>query len=216
METPFYIGILVPFVVLTLLNFIQQITIVITMKQKLKNSQARLHFLQSCIVSSLFAVGWIFGLAMTGLSGIAADVLGALFIAIGGLLGLYVFLIYYVISPLVRKVWKEWFMNVSNTHYKKHESSQTPVKQLVAPTSRDIDEAQLHNENIELGSVTSSTDESSKHPDVSDSQTSDPVTPSEHSQSPEAPLTKKELEDEPVVCIDNANGSPDTDEETTL
>ena len=185
-EIPFYIGILVPFAVLTLLNCIQQLVIAVTLRQKVKNSQAWLHFLQSCLVSLLFAVGWIFGLAMARLSGIAADILDALFIATGGLLGLYVFVLYCVISPIVRKVWKEWFMNGSHTCYKKHESSQTPVKHLVAPTSQDIDEAQFHVENIELSSVASSSDESSKQPDASDTQVSDhvrPIAPNEKSQS---------------------------------
>ena len=131
-EIPFYVGMLAPFVLLVLLNCVQLLAITITLRKTLMKSQARLHFLQSCLVLFLFAVGWALGLAMTGLSGVAADALGICFIVVGGLLGLYVFLIYCVVSPIVRNIWKEWFVALSPTHYKKYESSFRSHKRLSA------------------------------------------------------------------------------------
>ena len=183
-------------------------------------SQARLHFLQSCLVLFLFAVGWALGLAMTGLSGVAADALGICFIVVGGLLGLYVFLIYCVVSPIVRKVWKEWFLALSHTHYKEYEASyQTPVKHPLTETSLGHYGAQK--ENIALASVAHSSDDSPKHLSASGTQTPVPVMqviPSEKSLTAEAPAVMKQSEEELVVHSDAADDSdsPDPNEETNL
>ena len=126
----------VPFVVAMTGSWILLIAVTIAVRQTVRNSQQWIPFLQSSSVSILYGVGWSFGLAMTGVTGTAATVLGVFFIVTGGLLGVYVFLIYCVLSPTVRTVWRGWFCcNVTHQEYML--SSQPTPKQQNTTTSQD-------------------------------------------------------------------------------
>ena len=124
---PFYVGMAVPFILAMIGSWILLIAVTIAVRQTVKNSQQWIPFLQSSSVSVLYGVGWSLGLAMTGVTGTAATVLGVFFIATGGLLGVYVFLIYCVLSPTVRNVWRGWFCR--NVTDQEHISQPTPKQQ---------------------------------------------------------------------------------------
>ena len=103
----------------------------IAVRRTLRKSQLWIPFLQFSSISILYGVGWAFGLAMTGITGIGATVLGAFFIATGGLLGVYMFLIYGILSPTVRSVWRGWLCGAKQKGRGKLQKPSTPVKQLL-------------------------------------------------------------------------------------
>ena len=107
------------------------LTVAICLGKKLEKSQARLHFTQSSLLSILFTVGWACGLAMTGLSGIGENVFGALFLLTGAPLGLYVFLIYCLGSPVVRSILrKECYCCLGKNSHKEYGSTQKNLLEL--------------------------------------------------------------------------------------
>ena len=122
-----------PFIVAIVSEWIFLLAIAIAVRRTIAKSQQWVHFLQSSSISFLFAIGWALGLAMTGVVGTAATVLGAMFIIIGGLLGIYIFLIYGILSPTARSVWKEWCVCIQWGKYGKYSMSRptTPAKQLI-------------------------------------------------------------------------------------
>lgn len=125
-----------PFVAAMIGVWVLLIVVAIAVRQTVRNSQQWIPFLQSSSVSVLYGVGWSLGLAMTGVAGTAATVLGVLFIVTGGLLGVYVFLIYGILSPTVRSVWRGWFCR-SLKHQEYTLSSQPAAKQQNTTSSQD-------------------------------------------------------------------------------
>ena len=127
----FYVGIAAPFTVAILCGWIFLIAVTIAVRRTLRKSQLWIPFLQSSSISILYGVGWTFGLSMTGLTGIGATVLGAFFIATGGLLGVYMFLIYGILSPTVRSIWTRQSYSITQKRHGKSQKPSTPIKQLL-------------------------------------------------------------------------------------
>lgn len=114
---PFYIGLVGPFAVVVLSNGVMLIAFYFLIPN-LSKSQEKIHYIQSCLLSLLFGIGWTFGLAGISLKDIGADIITSIFCITGGLLGVYAFIIFCVLSPVVRSVWKEWFSKISSTQSK--------------------------------------------------------------------------------------------------
>lgn len=182
-DFPFYLGIVVPFTITMLCNWIMLLTIAIVLRRKLNRSQAWIHYIQSCLLSISFAVGWTFGLILTGLSGGVIDIIGACFILTGAPLGLYIIIIYCLVSPVVRHAWKEWYYDLRGIHYKEYDPTNMPghqkdqeVKILPSAYGRKAQPFQLtgdviHNPSVSLGLPELPMHTYSKAPELSQSFT---------------------------------------------
>ncbi len=60
----------------------------------IKNKAFTIQWVQLSVISSVFSLGWIFGLAVGEVVPISAATLQIIFILTGGLLGLYIFVLY--------------------------------------------------------------------------------------------------------------------------
>ena len=96
-EAPFYLGLIIPFTISMLLSWVLLIIVLI------KNKTITIQWIQLLIVSCVFSFGWIFALAVGEVVPISAATLQIIFILTGGLLGLYVFVLYCIgFSPVRR------------------------------------------------------------------------------------------------------------------
>lgn len=105
-EIPFYIGLVTPFVIAVLCNIFILAIVYVILKLRKNETETSSHVVYSILLTIMFGIGWMFGLAFTGTTGVAANVTGSLFIITGAPLGLYIFLIYRVNSSTVRGAWK--------------------------------------------------------------------------------------------------------------
>ena len=122
-DVPFYIGILVPFIVIYLFNWGIFIIIMIQLmkkncRSKFKESYSsnqkmspKQQFSIALTLSLLFGLGWGIGLLATHtLYPVTAvrDTFAALFILLTGFQGLFIFIMHCVRSREVRREWKRW------------------------------------------------------------------------------------------------------------
>ena len=133
----FYISLLIPFGLMVIAIFIMNsIIIIILLKQRLLTKSERTPQLLRCILLALlFTLGWAFGLAKSFATDTYAILFECLFLLFGALLGIYIFLIYCVMSNMVRtKVWKKWFEKATCCDCKEHDPGNmehdTPINQI--------------------------------------------------------------------------------------
>ena len=132
----FYISLLIPFGLMVIAIFIMNsIIIIILLKQRLLTKSERTpQLLRSILLALLFTLGWAFGLAKSFATDTYAILFECLFLLFGALLGIYIFLIYCVMSNMVRtKVWKKWFEKATCCDCKEHDPGNmehdTPINQ---------------------------------------------------------------------------------------
>ena len=132
----FYISLLIPFALIVIAIFIMNsVIIIILLKQRLlTKSERKPQLLRSILLVLLFTLGWGFGLAKSFATDTYAIMFECLFLLFGALLGIYIFLIYCVMSNMVRtKVWKQWFYKATCRDYEEHDPGHmehdTPINQ---------------------------------------------------------------------------------------
>ena len=132
----FYISLAIPFALTVIAIFIMNsIIIIILLKQRLLTKSERTpQPFRSILLTLLFTLGWAFGLATSFATDTYAIIFECLFLLFGALLGIYIFLIYCVMSNMVRtKVWKQWFYKATCRDYEEHDPSNmendTPINQ---------------------------------------------------------------------------------------
>ena len=116
---PFYIGLIVPFIVIYLFNWVIYIIILCTLV--CKNCQrkgdaavrktVKQNLLAAAMLSVLFGLGWGIGLAATaGITNAGVrDFFSALFIICTAFQGVMIFCLQTIRSKEVRKMWSRWF-----------------------------------------------------------------------------------------------------------
>ena len=94
--TPFYLGVVVPFTISTIVSW------VLLALGLLKARDEILHWVQLMSTSGLFTLGWVFALAVGEVVIVTAAVMELIFAITGGMLGLYMFLLYCIAFSPVR------------------------------------------------------------------------------------------------------------------
>lgn len=103
-EGAFYIGVVVPFTVAICLSLC---TVMMScyLSYKMSTQLNRRHWTQLVMVSIIFTIGWIFGLAEADASSaLTAAVLELIYSITFGLLGVYVFTLYCIVPPNIRRM----------------------------------------------------------------------------------------------------------------
>ena len=128
---PYYIGMVVPFLIIYIFNWIVFIIIIVSLLQKKfqsniksKNSTkitfVREQLFIAIALSVLFGLGWGIGLLATQdihTNKTVRDLFAALFVIITAFHGLLIFIMHCLRSKEARSVWKQWFYNVSGKDF---------------------------------------------------------------------------------------------------
>ena len=122
-QSALYVGVLVPFLTVYIFNWTIFVAIMVALIRKAKSKIAsaksksrKVEVKQQCrialTVSVLFGLGWGFGLAASQAIDVAAIriIFNSLFTAFTTLQGLFIFILYVVLSPNARKEWKRWVL----------------------------------------------------------------------------------------------------------
>ncbi|XP_019853770.1 PREDICTED: adhesion G protein-coupled receptor L3-like [Amphimedon queenslandica] len=124
-KAPFYIGVVVPFVLIYLFNWIIFVMIIVslsrkTLSLKLNNVKTKKEskilkqqLMIAITLSILFGFGWGLGLLVTEdiyTSKTVRDLIASVFVFLTGFHGLFIFVIYCLRSKEVRFVWKNVFL----------------------------------------------------------------------------------------------------------
>ena len=122
---PFYIGTILPIVIIFIFNLVMYIFIIVSVCRRLrgasKSSNTKLSYRKlawtAVVLSVVFGLGWCFGLAQTSVpqdSGDAARgtlfALQFLFSILVGSQGILMFIFYGLTNKKIREVWKRWFL----------------------------------------------------------------------------------------------------------
>ena len=122
---PFYIGTILPIVIIFIFNLVMYIFIIVSVCRRLhgaaKSSNTKLSYRKlawtAVVLSVVFGLGWCFGLAQTSVpqdSGDAARgtlfALQFLFSLLVGSQGVLMFVFYGLTNKKIREVWKKWFI----------------------------------------------------------------------------------------------------------
>ena len=102
-----YLGVIVPFIIITLLSWSMLIYTIIVLLKKKPKLILKVQLISPLITSLLFTFGWIFVLPQVNSSNQTANILEGLFWFTGGVLGFYVFLLYCIASSNVRAIWHQ-------------------------------------------------------------------------------------------------------------
>lgn len=126
---PFYLGMIVPFLIIYIFNWIVFVVIFTSLlrkgcknktkeaikkgrnKKEKKNSQVKQQLLVAVTLSILFGLGWGAGLLATDKVHVSAlrDIYAFLFVILSSLQGLFIFIMHCLRSSDVRSVWAGWF-----------------------------------------------------------------------------------------------------------
>ena len=134
---PYYIGMVVPFLIIYMFNWVVFVVIIVSLLRKKFQSNIKsknnvdIKFVreQLVIVTSLsvmFGLGWGIGLLATQdihTNKTVRDLFAALFVIITAFHGLFIFIMHCLRSREVRTVWKRWFFNVSGKDFNELTSS---------------------------------------------------------------------------------------------
>ena len=149
----FYITLVAPLAVVVIIECVIYImTFAILSKTILtKASDERTHLLTSMAFNAIFTLGWGVGLAKLQTTGAAAAVLEAIFAATGGLMGLYVVLIYCVAVTNVRNYWKQWSFQKMESRRNSHMNREESIKDQVwqnYEADKDVDDDKENGNNF--------------------------------------------------------------------
>ena len=130
---PYYIGMVVPFLVIYIFNWTIFFIIIITLLCKscktdlkdVKEKQKNISFIRQQLIivttlSVLFGLGWGIGLFATQdihKNKIVRDVFAALFVVMTAFHGLFIFITQCLRSKEVRSVWKYWFYRITGKDF---------------------------------------------------------------------------------------------------
>ena len=130
---PYYIGMVVPFLVIYIFNWTIFFIIIVTLLHKscktdlkdVKEKQENISFIRRQLIivttlSVLFGLGWGIGLFATQdihKNKIVRDVFAALFVVVTAFHGLFIFIMQCLRSKEVRSVWKQWFYRITGKDF---------------------------------------------------------------------------------------------------
>ena len=137
-NAPYYVGMVVPFLIFYIFNWIIFGVIFVSLihkrsrssinetDKKSKNSFLHQQLIVVASLSVLFGLGWGIGLLATQdahSSEIVRDILSAMFVLITAFHGLFIFIMNGLRSKDVRNVWKQWFRLVTRKSFDEFSSS---------------------------------------------------------------------------------------------
>ena len=130
---PYYIGMVVPFLIIYIFNWTVFFIIIVTLLRKscksdlkdVKKKQENISFIRQQLVivttlSVLFGLGWGIGLFATQdihNNKIVRDLLAALFVIVTAFHGLFIFIMHCLRSRDIRSVWKQWFYGATGKNF---------------------------------------------------------------------------------------------------
>ena len=137
-NAPYYVGMVVPFLIFYIFNWIVFGVIFVSLihkrfrssvketDKKPKNSFLHQQLIVVTSLSVLFGLGWGIGLFATQdahSSEIVRDILSAIFVLITAFHGLFIFIMNGIRSKDVRNVWKQWFKLATRKNFDEFSSS---------------------------------------------------------------------------------------------
>ena len=137
-NAPYYVGMVVPFLILYIFNWIIFGVIFVSLihkrfcssvkktDKKSKNSFLHQQLIVVASLSVLFGLGWGVGLLATQdahSSETVRDILSAMFVLITAFHGLFIFIMNGIRSKDVRNVWKQWFKLATRKNFDEFSSS---------------------------------------------------------------------------------------------
>ena len=139
---PYYIGMIVPFLIVYIFNWVVFVIIIVSLLRKSFQSNIKskkttnIQFVREQIVivttlSILFGLGWGIGLLATQdihTNKTIRDVFAAFFVIITAFHGLFIFIMHCLRSKEARNVWKRWFFNVSGKDFNELTASVFTIK----------------------------------------------------------------------------------------
>lgn len=142
-QTPLYIGILIPFSVIYIFNYTIFFIIMISLlkksaknkfneaKKKNRKAEVKKQCRVAFTVSVLFGLGWGFGVLASQAIGVTAIriMFNSVFTIFTVFQGFFIFLLYVVLSPNARAIWKRWIL-------RKEEKSSEATSSVGPSTSR--------------------------------------------------------------------------------
>ena len=136
---PYYIGMVVPFFIIYIFNWVIFFIIIVTLLRKscksdlkdVKKKQENISFVRQQLIivttlSVLFGLGWGIGLFATQdvhNNKIVRDLFAALFVIVTAFHGLFIFIMHCLRSKDVRSVWKHWFYGATGKEFSDFTSS---------------------------------------------------------------------------------------------
>ena len=128
---PYYIGMVVPFLIIYIFNWVVFVIIIVSLLRKSFQSNIKskkttnTKFVREQLIivttlSILFGLGWGIGLLATQdihTNKTVRDLFAALFVIITAFHGLFIFIMHCLRSKEARSVWKRWFYNVSGKDF---------------------------------------------------------------------------------------------------
>ena len=136
---PYYIGMVVPFLIIYIFNWVIFFIIIVALSRKscksdlrnVKKKQKNISFVRQQLIivttlSILFGLGWGIGLFATQdihNNKIVRDLFAALFVIVTAFHGLFIFIMHCLRSKDVRSVWKHWFYKATGKEFSEFTSS---------------------------------------------------------------------------------------------
>ena len=136
---PYYIGMVVPFLIIYIFNWVIIFIIIVTLLRKscksdlkdVKKKQENISFVRQQLIivttlSILFGLGWGIGLFATQdihNNKIVRDLFAALFVIVTAFHGLFIFIMHCLRSKDVQSVWKHWFYGATGKEFSEFTSS---------------------------------------------------------------------------------------------
>ena len=136
---PYYIGMVVPFLIIYIFNWVIFFIIIVTLLRKscksdlkdVKKKQENISFIRQQLIivttlSVLFGLGWGIGLFATQdihNNKIVRDLFAALFVIVTAFHGLFIFIMHCLRSKDARSVWKRWFYGATGKNFSEFTSS---------------------------------------------------------------------------------------------
>ena len=128
---PYYIGMVVPFLIIYIFNWVVFIIIIVSLLRKKfpsdikSKNNVNVKFVREQLIivitlSVMFGLGWGIGLLATQdihTNKTIRDLFAALFVIITAFHGLFIFIMHCLRSREVRNIWKRWFFNVSGKEF---------------------------------------------------------------------------------------------------
>ena len=136
---PYYIGMVVPFLMIYIFNWVIFFIIIVALSRKscksdlrnVKKKQENISFVRQQLIivttlSILFGLGWGIGLFATQdihNNKIVRDLFAALFVIVTAFHGLFIFIMHCLRSRDIRSVWKQWFYGATGKNFSDFSSS---------------------------------------------------------------------------------------------
>ena len=142
-NVPFYIGTVIPFLIIYIFNWVVFFIIIVSLirkslqsdsKSKKEKGKKSFFYQQLVIVTTLsvlFGLGWGIGLLATQdihTNKTVQDLFAALFVIMTAFHGLFIFIMHCLRSKEVRITWKQWVFNVTGKDISQFSTSTLPRK----------------------------------------------------------------------------------------